>query len=65
MTDKLPFVPLSDLKCRFGCEHVVGIFYIPDGCVCWPDPVQALCGQHAIKSQSFGPIQLIVGEWPK
>lgn len=56
------------LKCRFGCDEVVGIFYMPAGCVCYHDPVQALCGQHAISAQSTGPITcilpLIVGLWP-
>jgi hypothetical protein len=48
---------LDRLKCRFGCDSpVVGLFHVPEGCWCWPDPVQALCGQHAIKAESPGPI---------
>jgi hypothetical protein len=47
----LNLVDWSKLKCRFGCDAaVVGIYHAPQGCVCWPDPVQALCAQHAIKA---------------
>lgn len=43
-------VDWDHLKCRHGCAHpVVGLYRAPDGCLCFPDPVQALCGQHAIK----------------
>ena len=51
---------LAALRCRFGCDEVVGIFAIPEGCVCWSDPVQALCGQHALKAQSTGAITCVV-----
>jgi hypothetical protein len=51
---------MGELKCRFGCAHPIGIYHIPKGCACWPDPVQALCAQHFIKAQSDGPITLIV-----
>jgi hypothetical protein len=38
------------LRCRHGCEsRVVGIFHAPGGCICFDDPVQALCAQHAQK----------------
>ena len=40
--------------CRFGCrDRAVGIFWFKggDGCICWPDPVQALCAQHEIKAK--------------
>lgn len=49
-----------DIRCRFGCAHPVGIFWIPEGCACWPDPVQALCEQHFVKVQSDGPVVLIM-----
>jgi hypothetical protein len=52
-------VTTEDIPCRFGCAGAVGIFWVPQGCVCWPDPVQALCQQHAIRAQSTGPIVLI------
>jgi hypothetical protein len=55
----------AGIKCRFGCEEVIGLFHVPDGCHCWPDPVQALCGQHAITIESAGPITLIAGKWPE
>lgn len=48
-------VPWSKLACRFGCDPdrnpVVGLYHAPEGCHCYPDHIQALCGQHAIKSQ--------------
>jgi hypothetical protein len=53
-------VVVTKVKCRFGCEHPVGIFWIPEGCVCWPDPVQALCEQHFVKVTSDGPVILIM-----
>lgn len=38
------------LKCRHRCTHpVVGLYHAPEGCWCFPDPIQALCAQHAIK----------------
>lgn len=55
----------AGLKCRFGCDEVVGLFHVPQGCVCWTDPVQALCGQHAERAQSSGSITLIAGAWPE
>jgi hypothetical protein len=52
---------LAGLKCRFGCDSpVIGIFHAPKGCVCWDDPVQALCAQHFETMQSSGPITYIV-----
>ena len=43
------------LTCRFGCDParnpVAGLYHAPDGCICYPDPVQALCAAHAIKGQ--------------
>jgi hypothetical protein len=48
------------LKCRFGCDDPVGVYHIPAGCVCWTDPVQALCWQHADKAQSQGPMELLL-----
>lgn len=51
---------LKALRCRFGCDEVVGIFSVPDGCICWADPLQALCSQHAIKAQSGGPIICVI-----
>ena len=51
---------LTQIKCRFGCDAPVGIFHMPEGCICWRDPVQALCAQHVIKAESSGPISCIV-----
>lgn len=49
-----------ELKCRFGCKNPVGIYHVPEGCICWADPIQALCMQHFIKAESEGPITRIV-----
>ena len=56
---------IENVRCRFGCKSpVIGIFSMPNGCVCWPDPIQALCSQHANKAQSVGPIiPLLWHEW--
>jgi hypothetical protein len=51
---------LERLKCRFGCDApVLGIFHMPQGCICWTDPIQALCEHHADRAQSVGPIECI------
>jgi len=51
---------LAELKCRFGCSSpVVAIVHAPQGCHCFPDPVQALCAQHA-QSIDGGPVTPIV-----
>jgi len=40
------------LRCRFDCDSpVVGVYLAPQGCICWPDKLQALCAQHAIKGR--------------
>jgi hypothetical protein len=52
--------PEVTLKCRFGCEHPVGIYHVPEGCICWRDPVQALCAQHFMTAESEGPISLLL-----
>lgn len=51
---------LENLKCRFGCEHAIGIYHVPEGCICWRDPVQALCAQHLYSAESNGPITLLI-----
>ena len=49
------------IMCRFdGHAPAWAVYHMPKGCVCWPDPVQALCHQHAIKAESAGPIALVV-----
>lgn len=49
------------IPCRHRCpHHAVGLYYVPEGCNCFPDPVQALCEQHFIKLHSAGPITTIV-----
>lgn len=49
-----------NIKCRFGCENPIGIYHVPDGCICWADPIQALCPQHLLTAESIGPIEVIV-----
>jgi hypothetical protein len=48
-------VPWGKLAGRFGCDPqrhpVVGLYSAPEGCICYPDRIQALCGQHAIKGE--------------
>jgi hypothetical protein len=51
---------LAELRCRFGCDAPVGIFHMPLGCICWRDPIQALCAQHIVTAESVGPITCIV-----
>ena len=37
------------IPCRHGCVEAVAIVYAPEGCICFTDPVQALCEQHLLK----------------
>lgn len=52
------------LKCRHGCDPqrhpVVGIYHAPQGCICWDDPVQALCIAHAVKGQQNNDMSPII-----
>jgi hypothetical protein len=52
------------IPCRFaekGCRSpAASILYVPQGCHCWPDPVQALCHQHIETCESSGPITTII-----
>ena len=52
-----------NLPCRFsriGCQSpATVILYVPEGCHCWKDPVQALCDQHYITAESPGPIMVL------
>lgn len=49
------------VPCRFGCrEPAAEIVYVPEGCICWPDPVQALCEQHLITLESTGPTRTLL-----
>lgn len=47
--------------CRFGCgDPVYGIFMMDRGCICYPnDRIQALCLQHAMKSEPIGEMEMI------
>lgn len=54
----------ADLPCRFaerGCASpAVEVVHAPAGCICWTDPVQALCEQHLLTMESAGPVTLIL-----
>lgn len=56
--------PATEIPCRFaevGCQSpATAIYHVPKGCVCWPDPVQALCDQHQNTIESVGPAIRIV-----
>jgi hypothetical protein len=52
MTTPNPIVP-----CRLCGEPAAHIWYLPRGCVCAPDPVQALCHQHGVKAED------LAGKW--
>ena len=54
---------LENLPCRFGChEPAVGLFWLPRGCVCYPDQIQALCAQHAISAEPLESMEEIRGD---
>lgn len=58
---RIDLAGLYAIRCRFGCaDPVVAIVHVPEGCVCWPDPVQALCMAHLAKVQSPGPISVAI-----
>lgn len=54
----------SHIDCRFaelGCRSPAAeIVHVPIGCVCWDDPIQALCHQHLLTIESRGPIETIL-----
>lgn len=52
---------LGAMTCRFGCDSgVVGLYSAPSGCICWPDKIQALCAQHAVKGMQNNDMTAIV-----
>jgi hypothetical protein len=51
----------ASVKCKFGCKDpVVAVVYMPEGCLCWRDPVQALCLHHLHRAQTNGPSTVLV-----
>jgi hypothetical protein len=49
------------LVCRHGCVRpVVGLYLVPNGCICFPDHIQALCRQHAIKGLQNNEMTILV-----
>jgi hypothetical protein len=58
------------LRCRHGCRTPATLLVEFDdtGCLCWPDPLQALCHQHALKGlEAAWPNGRVVArlEWPR
>lgn len=51
-----------DVHCRFDrCNGApVAIIHAPLGCLCWRDPIQALCAQHLEGVESVGPITILI-----
>lgn len=64
LTSKTQLVPaaLSKIKCRFEpcSDPPIGVFHMDQGCVCYPDRVQALCGQHLYKAEPLGSMEIIL-----
>lgn len=56
----------NTLRCRHGGElhharaPVVALVHVPGGCVCFSDPVQALCRQHLERLQDGGRIPVTI-----
>jgi len=44
-------VTKTPIQCRLCDDLATQIWYVPGGCVCATDPVQALCSQHGIKME--------------
>lgn len=64
--NEVPKLPRGDIKCRFGCDSPAeGIYHAPAGCICWNDPIQALCKQHEVKIQSDAPVTMLVKLTPE
>lgn len=63
---RLDLAVWDSLRCRHGGElhharaPVVAIVSVPHGCVCWPDPIQALCRQHLERLRDGGwPVRIV------
>jgi hypothetical protein len=54
----------DELQCRFGCDRdknpVVGLYYAWAGCWFWPDKIQALCAQHAVKGLQNNDMRVLI-----
>lgn len=48
------------IRCRVCGEHAVGVYHMPKGCVCAPDPIQALCAQHVIRAEPIAGMWAII-----
>lgn len=53
------------IRCKRCDAFAAGIFWMPEGCVCSPDRLQALCLQHASKTRdtSIAGISEVTTEW--
>lgn len=50
------------MPCRFGCEDSIGLFFMDEGCACYPDHIQALCAQHATTAEPLGSF-IMIARW--
>lgn len=47
-------------SCRFCGALAVAVYVMSNGCVCFPDDKQqALCAQHAMRSEPLGTMEMI------
>lgn len=60
-TGGIPIIPdgHSHVRCIHGCADAVMVVYVPRGCNCRSEPIQAVCEQHWNTMDSNGPIQVI------
>lgn len=48
--------------CRFCSSPGVGVYHLPEGCVCHPgDRVQVLCAQHVVRATPVGDMTTLAG----
>lgn len=57
---------IKTVRCRFGCTDMpIGIYHVPEGCICYRDPIQALCAHHFSRAQSEGHIIWLIARFAK
>lgn len=58
---------LDAMQCRHGCKKapVFGLYRAPEGCICFPDRLIALCNHHRGKSISNGVVLEPIIERPR
>lgn len=48
-----------DVRCLFCGDPAIGVYWLPEGCACRKDTMQALCDQHVGKCSPVGRMELI------